>query len=53
MDPELEPDFAAAEAGFTLIELLVSIAILAVLALGLFGIWCLMVLILYSLKDRR
>lgn len=35
MDPELEPDFAAAEAGFTLIELLVSIAILAVLALGL------------------
>lgn len=45
MDPELEPvsaadapvaaPAAAAEAGFTLIELLVSIAILAVLALGL------------------
>jgi len=29
------------------------ITLLAVLALGLFGIWCLMVLILYSLKDRR
>ncbi len=35
MDPELEPDISVFHAGFSLIELLVSIAILAILALGI------------------